>query len=385
MATRKPRTMSGSAGLGSQAQHSGVDAVDRKTVAALGKKSDDGRGIFEQLDDYLMPAIPPLLGVQTIQILLIRETLDEIIFRTEETREINDIVTPDRDGNPVQRVAFLGSKQKAVETRGLEHLLRTASAASGFDQQAGGECALKKVCLQCPRCGLFGGTAATAEREGANIRHRIEYSTAFSLVPYGLATDERTFNAIHDATQQTGQALGTRPVVKPGVLFGSIVTLRCCTPHELALVLKVLLQARSYGAESRTSGDMRNHVVGLVAGWEEVLTPLEWTFELERQEPANLNFARAKVVTDAVRRYFGSAAHPSKVLVITEASPEAPAPKQDSEQGQKGSDMRCAATLKDIIDGVRGLEIDRDFLETAYGDVRKLRLEQQRRKEKESK
>jgi CRISPR type I-D-associated protein Csc2 len=368
-----------------EGQRSG--AVDGATVARLCTASENGKLIFEELDAYLVPTIPALLGVQTIQILLVRETLDEIILRTEETREINDIVTPDKDGKAIQRVAFLGSKQKAVESRALEHLLRTASAESGFDyvKTQGAECALKKVCLRCPRCGLFGCTAATAEGKGANIRHRIEYSTAFSLIPYGEATDERTFNAIHDATQQTGQALGARPVVKPGVLFGSIVSLRCCTQHELALVLKVLLQTRSYGAESRTSGDMRNHIMGIVAGWEEVLTPLEWTLELERQPPESLNSTSAEVVVGAVNRYWKLAAHPSKVLVITDSEGVAGAmPERGGEQEQNDDQhLRSSATLKEIIDGVRGLEIDSGFLTRAYSDVQHLREEQDRKKEKQ--
>src|SRR5437773_600619 len=66
----------------------------------------------------------------------------------------------------------------------------------------------------------------------------------------------------------------------PLTLFPSIVTLRSVTATEVALSLKAILATTSYGAESRTSGDMRNLLAGVVVGWEEIVTPLELALEL---------------------------------------------------------------------------------------------------------
>src|SRR5258708_27239384 len=170
------------------------------------------------LEPYLVEKPRPLLGAQTIQLLLLREILDYTVLRTEDSREINGVFTPlsMTDRQQVKRVAFLGSKQKAAESRQIEALLRSACAAAKIEVK---ECWLKdKLCLECPRCGLFGATALS---DAANIRHRVEYSTAFSLLTFDVLTEQITFNAVDERTQMTGQALGTRHVVRPASLFPS--------------------------------------------------------------------------------------------------------------------------------------------------------------------
>lgn len=150
------------------------------------------------------------------------------------------------DRQSVRRVAFLGSKRKAAESRQLECILRSACAAVKLEAK---DCWLKdNLCLECPRCALFGATALS---DAPNIRHRIEYSTAFSLLTFDLLAEEITFNAVDAQTQMTGQALGTRHVVRPASLFPSIITLRSVTGQELILAVKTLLSTGRYGAETR--------------------------------------------------------------------------------------------------------------------------------------
>jgi CRISPR type I-D-associated protein Csc2 len=327
---------------------------------------------FERLEPYLEPTIRPLLGLKTIQILLIREALDYLVLRTEDTREINEVVTPSRRApeGEIRRVAFLGGKQKAVESRELERLLRSAALDAQFNrtaEQGNRECFLKdNLCLRCPRCALFGGTSTESGRgQEPNVRHRIEYASAFSLLPYEEVVEELTFNAINDDKQTTGQALGSRPCVRPGTLFASVVTLRSATPHELMVVLKVLLSARSYGAESRTAGDVRNHVVGIIGGWEEVLTPLEFTLECEsRLDRLPTAAYRAGALHEMVSEYWGLCAQPSKVLFLNTTS--------RAEDGK----LRIVGGLDTLLDAVRQFSLTKDFLERAYQDVQNLRQEQ---------
>jgi CRISPR type I-D-associated protein Csc2 len=267
------------------------------------------------VEPYLIPAPAPLVGAETIQIIVLREVLDYTVLRTEETRELNTVYTPLSvdDGSPTKRVAFLGTKQKAPESRELEYLLRTANRAAGRTEP---DCYLKdNLCLRCPRCGLFGATAATSgSQERANIKHRIEYSTAFSLLPFEDIADEITFNAINDDTQMTGQALGSRHVVRPATLFPSIVTLKSVTRYELVLTVKTLLACKSYGAESRTQGECRNTIVGIVAGWEEVLTPLELTLELYDPDGGDPSGKVAPLVNE---KYKPLAANRDRVTVLS--------------------------------------------------------------------
>ncbi|MBV9300664.1 MAG: type I-D CRISPR-associated protein Cas7/Csc2 [Acidobacteriaceae bacterium] len=298
------------------------------------------------INDYLVVKPRPLLSAEAIQLLLLREVLDYTVLRTEDSREINSVDTPlsIKDSKTVKRVAFLGSKQKAAESRELESLLRSACSAANFDAK---ECWLKdNLCLECPRCALFGATALS---EAPNIRHRIEYSTAFSLLTFDLLTEEITFNAVDEKTQTTGQALGVRHVVRPASLFASIVTLRSVTRSELILAVKTLLSSKSYGGETRIGGDCRNTVIGIVAGWEEIITPLELTLELYERRT---NIDRAIIASFLEREYKPKAGTPAKVKVLS-----------DSE-------------IESVISECANTNIDNAFLADAYKAVKEYRGQQ---------
>ena len=235
--------------------------------------------------------------------------------RTEDTRELNTVATPlslNNGDNTVMRVAFLATKQKASESRQLEQLLRTGTSEADMSVT---ECYLKdKLCLECPRCTLFGATSTESGRaDRANIKHRIEYSTAFSLLPFEDIESSTTFNAINDLNQTTGQALGSRYAVVPATVFPSIVSLRSATLTEVILTIKTLLASKSYGAESRIGGDVRNSVFGIVGGWEEVITPLELTLELYDQQD-NLGGDIFKTV---VEKYRPLAGNPDRVTIFS--------------------------------------------------------------------
>ncbi|ARU61526.1 type I-D CRISPR-associated protein Cas7/Csc2 [Tumebacillus avium] len=304
---------------------------------------------FELLKNYFVEQPKAITGLKTIQIYLYREVLDYTVLRTEEDREINTIVTPAMIGlgEVKTRVAFLGSKQKAVESRQLERLLRTSAEDAGYKIE---ECYLKDhLCLECPRCGLFGGTnASSSKKTKSNIKHRIAYSTAFSLDSVDDLREAITFNGISDQSQTTGQTLGERVAVKPGTFFPSIVTLTGVTWLEVVLVLKTLLSSHKYGAESRIGGDIRNHVVGIAAGWEEVMTPLEFTLEMQAADEMNEGY-----VERIIQRYAEGAGNPEKIRVL------------NSEE------------LSQVLETARKQPLDREFLTAAFDHIKQMRKEQE--------
>jgi CRISPR type I-D-associated protein Csc2 len=297
---------------------------------------------------YLVAKPHPLIGAETVQLILIREVLDYTVLRTEEDRKLNEVVTPasikqlDRD---VSRVAFLATKQKAAESRQLEALLRTARRHAGLEERL---CYLKdNLCMACPRCGLFGATSTeSGQTERANIKHRIEYSTAFSLKTAEEVSTATTFNAINDRNETTGQALGDRFAVAPASLFPSVVTLKSVTEHELILAVKVLLSCHSYGAESRIGGDVRNHIIGVTAGWEEIVSALELTLELNAaEEPVS-----PKAVADLLERnYKALAAIPEKVIIL---APD---------------------NVEKLVADCAAVKLDKPFLESAYREIAEYR------------
>jgi CRISPR type I-D-associated protein Csc2 len=253
----------------------------------------------------------PLAGRQTIQLVLVREVQDYTVLRTEETRELNTVWTPaNADGTgDIERVAFLAGKQKAAESRELEALLRTWSTAPRK------ECYLKSsLCMECPRCVLFGATDVSGSAgKRSNIKHRIAYATAFSLLPVDPSLREvQTFNGVDGATQLTDQALGERESVRPGSLFASIVTLRAVSELELVLAIKTILSCTRYGAETRVGGIVRNHLVGVVVADEEIISPLELTLALGDGVP-DPRATTAAVLEDFKKK----ASTPARVHVLT--------------------------------------------------------------------
>ncbi len=306
--------------------------------------------MLDKIQGYLVDRPSPLIGAETVQLILVREILDYTVLRTEEDRQLNAVVTPLSVKHPetTRRVAFFATKQKAAESRLLEQLLRTARREAGLDIR---ECYLKdNLCMRCPRCGLFGATSTeSGQAERANIKHRIEYSTAFSLLPFEDIATSITFNAINDKDITTGQALGARHAVSPATLFPSVVTLKSVTRRELILAVKTLLSCKSYGAESRIGGDTRNTIIGIVAGWEEVITSLELALELyDRQD--GINPARIEELIKA--DYLPMTGNPDRVMVL------------------------AAEDVGALVNECISTRLDKSFLEECYKDIENYRAEQ---------
>jgi hypothetical protein len=120
------------------------------------------------------------------------------------------------------------------------------------------------------------------------------------------------------------------------------------TWRELVLAIKTILACKSYGAESRIGGDVRNTIFGIVAGWEEVLTSLEFTLELYDRKD-NLS---AETVQAIAQAYVPLAGNPSRVKVFT--------PEQ----------------VEEIVQEATAVELDQAFLEASYNDVKDYRSEQ---------
>lgn len=264
-----------------------------------------------KLNQYFIEKPSPLKTAHTIQIVLLRQTHDYAVFRTEETRELNVVTLPKspKDPEPVLKVAMLASKQKAAESRQFATLWKTLAQEHGVAIE---QCYLKdNLCRKCPRCILFGAVSTESGSDRWNIKHRIEYSTAYSIEPYEMVSELITFNAVEETTQSTGQALGFTENVQALVNFPSIVTLQSVTKYEFILALKTILSTTSYGAESRIKGDMRNYPLAIIAGFEEVITPLELTVNLSQSEPPY-----EKAIPEILDQYVNEATFKDKVTTI---------------------------------------------------------------------
>lgn len=353
--------------------------------------------IVTLLKDYLVAKPEPIIGAKTIQIFLLREVLDYTALRTEETRELNTIATPlsISKKEQVSRVGFLASKQKAVESRELERMLRTSVEKNKgtigdkliLDKKDNKvktikQCYLKdNLCIECPRCALYGATSLSKE---ANIKHRIEYSTAFSILPWDDIAETITFNAIDDKSIMTGQALGSRYVVKPATIFPSIVTLKSVSREELILTIKTLLAAKSYGAETRIGGDIRNHIVGIASGWEEIITPLEFMLELYDKKTdveGKTSLEIEQTVINILQNYKQYTANPDKMKILDDKNENSKQVKGKATK-DKSKEQTNNEELKTVIDEARNQNLDECFLYKVYKDVNEFRKSQSKEEKK---
>jgi CRISPR-associated protein Csc2 len=319
--------------------------------------------IPKEIAQHLLAEPTIIRQPNTVQILILRQTHDYSIFRTEETRELNVTVLPKSidDMMPTTRVAMLASKQKAAESRHFSTLIRGIARDNNLLlDKTQEQCELKdNLCLRCPRCILFGAVSTEKGRGSGrwNIKHRIEYSTAYSLEPWEEISEITTFNAVSTSTQSTGQALGYVESIVPLANFPSIVTLTSVTSEELITCLKTLMTCKSYGAETRTKGDMVNIIVGLAAGYEELLTPLEYNLELCRRDykkdPVQATF-------EILEKYKKLAAFNDKIAIL------------------KPSEFRT------FIDKTREFSLSKDFIEKLYADADGFAVQAEQMAQKES-
>ncbi len=270
---------------------------------------------LKPIEPYLVGELPLLKKAYTIQVVLLRQTHDLSIFRTEATGELNIVTLPHSasDDSPELKIVMYGSKQKAPETRQYVNLVRTLAQDMGVElDEDQRDCALKdRLCMKCPRCALFG---AVSLEERWNIKHRVDYNSAYSLENYEDYSEVLTWNAVETPTQSTGRALGKTETTTPLVNFPSIVTLTSVTEAELIMFLKTLLTCKSYGAETRIRGEMSNYLLGIVGGYEELLTPLELNLELNAREWRHNPEKAVKETLEAYREY---AAFRTKVRIVT--------------------------------------------------------------------
>jgi len=302
--------------------------------------------VTEKLGPMFVKELNPIRDTKVIQLLVLRQCHDYAIFRTEETRELNLVTLPTSVNNheTTTRVAMLASKQKAVENRWYEQLLRTAAHDAGIKLKDNQEkCTLKdNLCQECPRCTLFGSVSTEGGRgERYNFKHRIEYSTAYSIEDYEDISELITFNAVDSNTQSTGQALGFSENVRPLANFPSIVSLISVTQEELIAYIKTLLSCKSYGAESRIKGDMVNLLLGVAAGYEEIITPLEFNLEicasLDSFKKDPLDFT-----SKTLAKYKEHAMFKDKVVVLSKEE------------------------VKSLVDEIANTQFDKKFIETIY-------------------
>lgn len=229
--------------------------------------------------NYLLPAYSNLPTGRYVHLVLVRETETEAIFRTEGSDEpLNrELVSAGmKDRTPIQRIIISKRKQTAVERRTGREMLR----GYGLLQLEGKECMLNTndPCERCVDCWLYGYAAGG----GGAQKSRVMTEEAFSILPAGLITDTKTFNALfdnstmrHPVTNEPSTSINSSEYVRPQSHFVDIETLKDVTAAELAYVLLCVFNSRRYGAISSRIGRVKNHLLALIFSRTEIFSTLE--------------------------------------------------------------------------------------------------------------
>ncbi len=233
--------------------------------------------------DYLLDQYANFPQGRYVNLVLLRATQSETIFRTEGSGEpLNrEYVHAGQDDQEIiPRVVISKRKQTAVERRTGRELLRGFGLLRKLPDNA--ECMLNtnNPCEQCVDCWLYGFAAGG----GGAQKSRVLTEDAFSLLPATSLVDTKTFNALFDNSTMrnplTGAAstsINESEYVKPEAHFLDIQVLKDVTADELVYVCGNILRSSRYGAISSRIGRVQNTLLAVVFSHMELFSTLELT------------------------------------------------------------------------------------------------------------
>ncbi|MEA5574895.1 type I-D CRISPR-associated protein Cas7/Csc2 [Anabaena sp. UHCC 0451] len=211
-----------------------------------------------------------------VNLILIRKTESEAIFRTEGSgeplcREFVNAGLQKCKTDPIQRVVITKRKQTAVERRTGREDLRKQNLLCLTDDGA------------IHPDSIDGYIYGYAVGQGGAQKSRVITEDAFSVLTTSQVVDTRTSNALfetgtmRDAQGKQSESLFNSEYVRPETHFLDIETLKDVTPDELFYVLGNILRSSRYGAVSSRIGKVKNTVAQVVFSDTEIFSTLELT------------------------------------------------------------------------------------------------------------
>ncbi|MDW8801444.1 type I-D CRISPR-associated protein Cas7/Csc2 [Clostridium sp. A1-XYC3] len=240
-----------------------------------------------------------------ITVVVAREAESECIFRTEGSGEgLNKerVSLGIKEDKKDFRAVISKRKQSAVERRTGREFLRLNNLL--FTNKDNKACALNKntPCGKCLDCMLNG----YAVGDGGAQKSRIIYDNAYSILPFNMVTDVKTFNALYDngtMRDEEGKAsssINEDEYIKPGTVFVDMITFKDVTFTEFIYGLSNILRSKRYGAISSRIGKMKNTILKVAFSDCELFSNLELTQsiydklneESQIEFPLNINKVR---------------------------------------------------------------------------------------------
>jgi CRISPR-associated protein Csc2 len=234
--------------------------------------------------DFLLDRYSNLPQGRYVNMIVLRETKSETIFRTEGSGEpLNRefVHAGLSNGEVIPRVVISKRKQTAVERRTGRELLRSFGLLKKINDGAE-ECMLNtnNPCERCVDCWLYGFAAGG----GGAQKSRVITEDAFSLLPASSIVDTKTFNALfdnstmrHPITGDPSTSISESEYVKPEAHFLDIEVFKDVTADELIYTCGNILRSSRYGAISSRIGRVQNTILAVVFSRAEICSSLELT------------------------------------------------------------------------------------------------------------
>ncbi|KPA14431.1 CRISPR-associated protein Csc2 [Candidatus Magnetomorum sp. HK-1] len=241
---------------------------------------------INELKPYIANQYSHLPKSRYISVFILRTTQSEAIFRTEGSGEgCNREIVTNIDGQAIFRAIISKRKQIAVERREGRQLLRKhALLFTNKDKESVKDdnvCSMNRnnPCEKCIDCMLYGYAVGT----GGAQKSRVMSDDAFSLLPFDLISDKKTFNALYEnntmrdpVTGKPSSSIGEDEYIVPGAHFLDIEVLKDVTETELMMVLGNIIRSKRYGAISSRIGSVKNSILGISGSDSELFSTLEW-------------------------------------------------------------------------------------------------------------
>ncbi len=234
-----------------------------------------------------------------ISVFILRTTQSEAIFRTEGSGEgCNREIVTNSNGQALFRAVISKRKQIAVERReGRQQLRKYELLFTNKEKEAiqdDNVCSMNRnnPCEKCIDCMLYGYAVGT----GGAQKSRVISDDAYSLLPFDLISDKKTFNALYEnntmrdpISGKASSSIGEDEYIVPGSHFLDIEVLRDVTETELLMVLGNIIRSKRYGAITSRIGSVKNTILGITGSDSELFSTLEWinASELLLQSEAN--------------------------------------------------------------------------------------------------
>ncbi|MBF0227554.1 MAG: type I-D CRISPR-associated protein Cas7/Csc2 [Desulfobacterales bacterium] len=243
----------------------------------------------EKLKPFISNEYRNLPESRYISIFLIRTTQSEAIFRTEGSGEgCSREIIADNDGKSVCRSIISKRKQIAVERREGRQLLRKYNLlfANKGEIKDDTVCSMNRnnPCEKCIDCMLYGYAVGA----GGAQRSRVISDDAFSLLPFDIISDKKTFNALYETgtmrdpvTKKPSSSINEDEYIIPGAHFLDIEVLKDVTEEEFIYVIGNILRSKRYGAITSRIGSVTNTIVSIIGSDTELFSTLEWINETE--------------------------------------------------------------------------------------------------------